>query len=222
MANSSWLNKALTTAAIAGVAVSIPSAPVLAEDEEIVEEVVVTGTRIRAPGIVSSSQISSISSDEILLQQEPEIEKILRDLPITIPGDGQNVNNGTSGAATINLRGLGANRNLILMNGQRMTPYNYAGQVDTQVIPTALVERIDVITGGASAVYGSDAIAGALNFVMKNDFQGIDLRINSSQTGDSDGENDNVSLTLGSSLADGKGNVAMNITWNERKAVLLG
>ena len=68
MANSSWLNKALTTAAIAGVAVSMPSAPVLAEDEEIVEEVVVTGTRIRAPGIVSSSQISSISSDEILLK----------------------------------------------------------------------------------------------------------------------------------------------------------
>ena len=222
MAKLSWLNKALTTAAIAGVGISIPSAPVFAEDDEIVEEVVVTGTRIRAPGIVSSSQISSISADEILLQQEPEIEKILRDLPITIPADGQNVNNGTGGAATINLRGLGSNRNLILMNGQRMTPYNYNGVVDTQVIPTALVERIDVITGGASAVYGSDAIAGALNFVMKNDFQGVDLQINSSQTGDSDGENDNMSLTLGSSLADGKGNVAMNITWNERKAVLLG
>ena len=220
MANLSWLNKALTTAAVIGASISVPSAPVLAE--EVVEEVIVTGTRIRAPGIVSSSQITSIDSEEILLQQQPEIEKILRDLPITIPGDGQNVNNGTSGAATINLRGLGANRNLILMNGQRMTPYNYNGQVDTQVIPTALVQRIDVVTGGASAVYGSDAIAGALNFVMKNDFEGVDLQINSSQTGESDGENDNISLTLGSGLADGKGNVAMNITWNERKAVLLG
>jgi iron complex outermembrane receptor protein len=139
VAKLSWLNKALTTAAIAGVGISIPSAPVFAEDDEIVEEVVVTGTRIRAPGIVSSSQISSISADEILLQQEPEIEKILRDLPITIPADGQNVYNGTGGAATINLRGLGSNRNLILMNGQRMTPYNYNGVVDTQVIPTALV-----------------------------------------------------------------------------------
>lgn len=191
-------------------------------EEKVIEEVVVTGTRITAPGTVSSSPIMSISNEEISFQQELEVEKILRGLTITIPGDGQNVNNGSSGAATIDLRGLGAQRNLILMDGMRMVPYNYNGTVDTQMIPTALLDRIDVVTGGASAVYGSDAIAGALNFRMKKDFQGVDFRTYSSQTGEGDGEINNMSLTLGSGLDDNRGNVAMNITWQERKGVRLG
>jgi iron complex outermembrane recepter protein len=180
-------------------------------EEKVIEEVVVTGTRITAPGTVSSSPIMSISNEEISFQQELEVEKILRGLTITIPGDGQNVNNGSSGAATIDLRGLGAQRNLILMDGMRMVPYNYNGTVDTQMIPTALLDRIDVVTGGASAVYGSDAIAGALNFRMKKDFQGVDFRTYSSQTGEGDGEINNMSLTLGSGLDDNRGNVAMNV-----------
>lgn len=198
------------------------SVPVFAQDNEKIEEVMVTGSRIKAAGIESSSPITSISSTEIMFQQEPEIEKILRSLPITVPGDGQNTNNGTAGAATVNLRGLGSERNLILMNGRRMTPYNYNGRVDTQVIPTALVRNIDILTGGASSVYGSDAIAGAINFQMKNDFEGVDLSVISSQTGESDGETNTISLTLGSNLDGGRGNVAMNITWVDRNAVKLG
>ena len=198
------------------------SVPVFAQDNEKIEEVMVTGSHIKAAGIESSSPITSISSTEIMFQQEPEIEKILRSLPITVPGDGQNRNNGTAGAATVNLRGLGSERNLILMNGRRMTPYNYNGRVDTQVIPTALVRNIDILTGGASSVYGSDAIAGAINFQMKNDFEGVDLSVISSQTGESDGETNTISLTLGSNLDGGRGNVAMNITWVDRNAVKLG
>jgi outer membrane cobalamin receptor len=141
-----------------------------------IEEITVTGTRITVPGVESASPIYSVGADEIQLQQQPEVERILRLLPITKPDDGQNVNNGTVGVASINLRGLGEQRNLVMIDGKRVTPYNTNGIIDTSVIPTALIDRIDIITGGASAVYGSDAISGALNFIMKRDFEGVDLR----------------------------------------------
>lgn len=208
--------------AAAAFALGLPGVTAFAADESMMEEVVVTGTRIKVPGVTSSSPIYSVDAEEIALQQEPEVEKILRLLPITIPGDNQNVNNGTGGAASIDLRGLGPQRNLVLMDGLRMTPYNYRGRVDTQMIPTALVERIDIVTGGASAVYGSDAIAGALNFVMKDDFEGVDLRSTVYQTGEDDGQVRNISLTLGSNFDNNRGNVSMNLTWQDREAVLLG
>jgi iron complex outermembrane receptor protein len=213
---------ALTIASLAAAGTMGVTSPVLAQQAEPLEEVLITGSRIRRPGLVSSSPITSVGSLQIEQQQEVTIEKVIRDMPFSIPGDGQNVNNGTAGAATINLRGLGPQRNLVLMNGRRMTPFNYNGQVDVSAIPLALVERIDVITGGASAVYGSDAIAGAMNVVLKNDFEGVDLQVNRSETGDNDGTTDSISLTLGSSLAEGRGNVAFNLSWSERKPVLLG
>ncbi|NCF59841.1 MAG: TonB-dependent receptor [Gammaproteobacteria bacterium] len=190
------------------------------DDEAALEEVVVTGTRITVPGIESSSPIYSVGSDEIDLQAQPEVERILRLLPITKPDDGQNVNNGTDGAATVDLRGLGEERNLVLVDGRRVTPYSTEGLVDLQTIPTALIERIDIITGGASAVYGSDAIAGALNFVMKKDFEGVDFRYNHSEYSEGDGQTQNASLTLGANSADGRGNAVLNVEWADRTGVL--
>jgi outer membrane receptor protein involved in Fe transport len=190
--------------------------------QEAMEEIVITGTRIEVPGTVSSSPIYSVGSQEIRLQQQPEVEKILRILPIIKPADGANVNNGTAGVATVNLRGLGAQRNLILMDGKRLTPYNVDGIVDTSVIPTALIDRIDIVTGGASAVYGSDAISGALNFIMKKDFEGIEFNTDFSQTGESDGDTLSSYFTLGANVADGRGNVVLSLNYTDREAVLLG
>ena len=198
------------------------SAVAAAEEEIIVEEVVVTGTRIKRPGLESSSPIVTIDTQEIDFQQEIDVERILRELPSTIPADNENVNNGTDGVATVDLRGLGPERNLILMNGRRMTPAYYRGRVDLSSIPTALIERVDVITGGASAVYGSDAIAGAVNFVMKNDFEGVDLLVNKSASFDADAKSDSVSLTLGSTFEDDRGHVALNVSWSDRDPLLLG
>lgn len=212
---------AMAAATLASSGLFTFSAPALGQDG-VVEELVVTGSRIRRPGLVSSSPITSVGAAQIEQAQEVTIERVIKDLPFSIPGDGQNVNNGTAGAATIDLRGLGPERNLVLLNGRRMTPFNYDGEVDVSMIPLALIERVDVVTGGASAVYGSDAIAGAVNMVMKNDFQGVDFRVNRTETGDNDGTTDLISLTLGSSLDDGRGNIAMNLTWTERKAVQLG
>jgi iron complex outermembrane recepter protein len=215
---SAW---SMAFAAIA-TAASIGTAPTVYGQEQAVETVIVTGSRIRRPGLSSSSPITSIGLEEIEFQQEVEVEQILRDLPSTIPGDGQNVNNGTDGVSTVNLRALGPERNLVLLNGRRMTPANYNGRVDLSTIPSALIERIDVITGGASAVYGSDAIAGAVNVVLKQDFEGFDLQINNTTSGDNDADTDNISLTLGSALEGGRGHVALNLSYANREAVLLG
>lgn len=214
---TAW-SMAFAAAAVSSLAV----APKAIAQDDTLEEVIVTGSRIRRPGLISSSPITTIDSAEISVQQEVSLEKILREMPSTIPGDGENVNNGTAGAGTINLRGLNPERTLVLVNGRRMTPYNYFGRVDVSTIPLALVERVDVITGGASAVYGSDAIAGAVNVVLKNDFQGFDMVVTTSESSENDGQTDNVSITMGSSLADGRGNVAFNMSWSQRDPVLLG
>ncbi|WJG08988.1 TonB-dependent receptor [Aliiglaciecola sp. LCG003] len=187
-----------------------------------VEKISVTGSRIRAPGVESSSPIFSLGEEEIGYLQTPEFEKIIRSLPSTIPADGGNVNNGTSGAATIDLRGLGAQRNLVLLDGKRMVPFNFNGQIDTSNIPTALIDRIDVVTGGASAVYGSDAVSGAVNVILKNNFQGVAIDMNHSQSGESDGDQDNFSVTIGANFDDSRGNAVLSVAWMERDPVLLG
>ncbi|GGW79594.1 TonB-dependent receptor domain-containing protein [Alteromonas halophila] len=213
----------------AATASSIISSAVLAqqntdnEDSEAsVEIIAITGSRVRSPGVESTSPIFSIGEEDIGYLQQPEFERVIRSLPSTIPADGGNVNNGTAGAATIDLRGLGAQRNLVLLNGRRMVPFNFNGQVDTSTIPTSLIERIDVITGGASAVYGSDAISGAVNVILKDDFNGAQLDLNHQQSGESDGDQSNIAFTVGGNFEDGRGNAVASVSWMERKPVLLG
>jgi iron complex outermembrane receptor protein len=222
MSQSNSVRRAVRRALLSGAAASFVAAiPAQAQDANI-QEIVVTGTRISVPGAESSSPILSVGAAEIESQLQPEVEKILRVLPITVAGDGQNANNGSAGAATVNLRGLGPQRNLVLINGKRATPYNYNGLVDTSTIPTALIERIDIVTGGASAVYGSDAIAGAINFVLRSDYEGVDLNYDMSQYDAKDGALRTASLTLGANMADGRGNVVLGINWSDRKPVKLG
>ena len=186
------------------------------------EAVRVTGTRIAIPGATSSSPIVTVRAEEFSLQQTPEVEQVLRNLPSTLPGDGQNVNNGSIGAATVNLRGLGEQRNLILVDGKRVTPYDINGVVDTSVIPTALLERVDLVTGGASAVYGSDAMSGAINFIMKRNFQGVDIDYTNGITEEGDGDKTNIQMTMGTNVAGGKGNIAVALTYAHRDGVQLG
>lgn len=185
-----------------------------------VSEVVVTGSRIQTPGIQSASPIVTVGADQIRQQQTPEAEKILRLLPGVVPEDGDAVNNGTEGVTTLNLRGLGAQRNLVLLNGKRMTPYNIDGEVDLSRVPTALLERVDVITGGASAVYGSDAISGAVNFITKTDFEGFEADSNYSLTGDGDGEVISTAFTVGANSSDGRGNAVVSLNYSKREGVL--
>jgi len=229
MFNNSKLAKSVRLAMAVGAVSALSATAAMAQEatadtiaEASVEKITITGSRIRRPGAISTSPIFSMNAEELGFFQEPEVERMLKVLPSTIPGDGANVNNGSAGAATVNLRGLGEERTLVLMNGRRMTPFNFDGEVDTAAIPTALIQSVDIVTGGASAVYGSDAISGAVNFIMKKDFEGVELQYNHAVTGDNDGEKDNISLTIGSNSADGKGNVALSVSWMNREQVLLG
>jgi outer membrane receptor protein involved in Fe transport len=187
--------------------------------DEQSETIVVTGTRITTPGIESSSQITSVGTEEIILQQTSEAEKIIRTLPMTVPGDGANANNGTAGAATVNLRALGPERNLVMMNGARITPFDFDGKVDTQVVPTALIDRIDIITGGASTVYGSDAMSGVINFILKRDFEGAEFNVERSITGEDDGETVSIAATLGANIDGGRGNAVLSLIYSDRDGV---
>jgi len=199
-----------------------------AQDDDTDDVVVVTGTRIQSPNVVSSSPVQTVGEVELEFQQEPNVERIFRNLPITIPGDGQNVNNGTAGATTIDLRGLGPNRSLVLVNGKRLTPFAgaatgaAAGVVDVQTVPVNMLERIDIVTGGASAVYGSDAMSGAINFILKDDFEGVELQYDGSISEQSDGETQSLSALIGANLDDGKGNVVMSLGYTDRVGVQFG
>lgn len=212
---------ALATTLISTIGLNAPVFAQDSDDEEVGDVVRITGTRIQTPNVTAISPINTIGQAEIGLQQTPEIERVFRDLPITIPGDGQNVNNGTAGAATIDLRGLGTERSLILIDGKRMVPYNFNGIVDVATLPTSMIDRVDVVTGGASAVYGSDAMAGAINFILRDDFEGIEASTDYTVSDESDGDIYTIDVLLGSGLADDRGHVVLGMNYTKREPVLL-
>lgn len=186
------------------------------------EEVVVTGTRITNPNLSLSTPVLSVGENEIELQQAQTAEELLRQLPGAVPSIGPAVNNGADGSARIDLRGLGSNRNIILLDGMRVTPVGLDAVVDLNNVPLALVERVDVVTGGASTVYGADAISGALNFVLKDDFEGVELDAGYRITQEGDGEIFRADLTLGAGFEDGRGNVVLGIAYQDANAVFQG
>lgn len=140
-------------------------------------DIVVTGTRIRRPELVSNSPLTTVGTQELALQGANNVENVLNRLPQFTPDANENVSNGSNGTAQVNLRNLGSNRVLTLVNGQRLLPTQ---AMDLNFVPSAIVERIDVATGGASAVYGSDALSGVVNFILRDHLDGIRLDAQSS------------------------------------------
>jgi iron complex outermembrane receptor protein len=139
-----------------------------------VEEFVVTGSRIPQPNLTSTSPITVIGDQEAKLQGTTNVETLINNLPQAFADFTSTASNGASGTATVNLRGLGSQRTLVLVDGKRLMPADPKLPVaDLNTIPAALVDHVEVVTGGASAVYGSDALAGVVNFVMKKDFEGV-------------------------------------------------
>jgi outer membrane receptor protein involved in Fe transport len=195
--------------------------PLLAQ--ETIDVVQVTGTRITSPGITSNSPISSITAEEIRAAQPIAVEEFFKGLPAAVPAVGPGTNNGTGGAATIDLRGLGPNRTLVLINGRRMVPFNLGGTVDTNSIPIALLSRVDLMTGGASVVYGADAVSGVVNFNLKRNFTGIDLSTSYGATADQrDARRRRTDLTVGANLADNRGNVVLSVGKTSADPLLQG
>lgn len=186
------------------------------------ERIEITGSRIKSIGAESSSPITSVGKEDITVKQPVAVEELVRGLPAAYPAIGPSINNGSNGTATIDLRGMGSNRTLVLINGRRFVPATLGGTVDTNAIPVSLLERVDLVTGGASAVYGADAVAGVVNFVTKRNFTGVEATTLYSTTKAGDGGRQKNDITLGANMPDGKGNVVLHIGTTKTDPVRLG
>jgi iron complex outermembrane recepter protein len=190
--------------------------------QETIQKVEITGSRIKSIGAVSNSPIMSVSEEELKAGQALAVEEVIRGLSSAVPAIGPGVNNGTAGGATIDLRGLGARRSLVLIDGRRFVPFDLNGIVDTNSIPTSLLRRIDIVTGGASAVYGADAIAGVANFILKKNFEGVEFSSSYGSSSESDSKRRRVDLTIGGNFADNKGNAVLSVGASKSDPLLVG
>ncbi|QMW24515.1 TonB-dependent receptor [Sandaracinobacteroides saxicola] len=212
-------------ALLSGVAQAQTPAPTpaaAAAEAADADTIVVTGSRIARPDLESVSPVAVVSSQEIALKGTVNVEEVLNELPQFIPSQTAFSNNPGDGAATIDLRGLGAGRTLVLVNGRRWVSYDVTQLIDLNTIPAALIESTQVLTGGSSAVYGSDAISGVVNFIMKKDFQGVQLDAQYRITGRGDGGTFNANATIGGNFADGKGNATLFIGYIKRDPIFQG
>ncbi|MET1755616.1 TonB-dependent receptor [Novosphingobium sp. RD2P27] len=200
-----------------------PQEGVVAQDAATpADAIVVTGTLIRNPNLVATSPVTSVTSEELQLRQTNLAEQFLRELPGVVPSLGSAVNNGNGGASYVNLRGLGANRNLVLLDGTRIAPADLDGIVDLNNIPIALIERTDILTGGASTTYGADAVSGVINFITKRDFSGLEATASNQITERGDGNVFRIDVTVGANFDDGRGNAVFSVGYQEADPVLQG
>lgn len=190
--------------------------------EENVQQVVVTGSRIIRADYSANSPIASVTDEQILGNSDVTLDTFLNTLPQVIPAGGPQSNNPpNAGQSNIDLRGLGANRNLVLIDGRRAMVSAATMTVDLNTIPQALISNIEVVTGGAGAVYGADAVAGAVNIKLKDNFEGFDLHSTfSNATKDWDAKEYGVSALLGGNFADDRGNVAIGFDYSNREALI--
>ena len=188
-------------------------------DDQLLEEIVVTGTRLPRPDFDSASPIVTVTADAFKRTGSATTETTLNRYPQFVPTKSGTSNAFSEGESSLNLRGLGAKRTLTLVQGRRLTPVNGDGETDVNVIPPALIEKAEILTGGASAVYGSDAIAGVVNLPLRREFDGVELGASAVQTDRGDGQEYDVSLTAGSHFAEGRGSVMGYVAYYDRAQI---
>lgn len=249
----------LATTIITGAALAAFAAPAFAQtagpETDTVDEIVVTGSRIPQANLVTTSPVTQVTAEDIKVQGVTRVEDLVTQLPQAFTSQNSTVSNGASGTATVSLRNLGSDRTLVLIDGRRMgygSPNDTAA--DLNQIPAQLVERVEVLTGGASAVYGSDAIAGVVNFIMKKDLEGIQINAQYGMyqhhndydgTGNvraeierrgltnpaefslpddnvSDGESRDITISMGVSSPDGKGNLLAYAGYRNNNPIMQG
>jgi iron complex outermembrane receptor protein len=173
------------------------------------QDIIITGSRIPRPDLTSTSPLTVVKSEEFQLSGASTVEQVINSLPQVAPSFTAFSNNPGNGTALINLRGLGAKRNLVLVNGRRWMFFDANQIVDVNTIPAFLVDSVDVVTGGASAVYGSDAIAGVTNFHLRTDLEGVLVGGSYAITQRGDGTRYDIYGAIGTRFADGRGNVTI-------------
>jgi outer membrane receptor protein involved in Fe transport len=241
------LSLAVAQALGAGILVGLTAPAALGQQYQ--EKITVTGTRIPTPNLESTSPISVVTPIDIKIEHPVSVENLINNMPQVFADQGNMLSNAATGTADIDLRGLGSQRTLVLINGRRLPagdPFIFS--TDINMMPLPLIERVDIYTGGASAVYGSDAISGVVNFIINQRFQGVQFDWGHSfynhQQGnglasviagraatnpaqfkvpgdvDSDGEVENYSVAMGSDFANGKGNAVVFLGYSRSHPVL--
>ena len=245
-AGSAWRSErriGLLSFAALALSVITPTTATAQDDEEL-EEVVVTGSRLTAnPNLAAATPVLSVTGEEGMMRGNVRIEDFINVLPQVFAGQASEVSNGATGTATLNLRGLGSVRTLVLIDGKRL-PYGSSviAAPNVDMIPLQMVERVDILTGGASAVYGSDAIGGVVNFILQRDFEGVEFGgqygFSTAENDDSfyasvleaggqpvpgsatDGEEALVYVKMGVNSPDGRGNVTLFASYEDRQEIL--
>lgn len=184
------------------------------------EAIVVTGSRLVRPELDAPSPVTTVDSETFDLTGTVTVETLLNELPQLIPGNTRTSNNqGGEDFSTLDLRGLGPQRTLILVDGERVPASSTTGVVDIGTLPAGLIERVDVVTGGASAVYGSDAMAGVVNFILKDNFEGMEVTGQYGISEHGDAANFNIQGLLGGNFGDDRGNLTFFTSYYTRESV---
>ena len=217
-----WAPSALAQA-VEPPAATIPADTPTADPDAEPADIVVTGSRISRPDYVAESPILSVGPEAIAARGPTTLDTTFNQLPQFAAS---NANSGSSparqGRANANLRGLGIQRTLVLLDGRRTQPSDPLGAVDLNTIAPGLIENIEVITGGASAVYGSDAIAGVVNVKLRNRFEGLELDAQYGVSDRSDAEGLSLSATMGGNFAGDRGNIVASIGYFDRTSTFRG
>ncbi len=244
------LRSAIRRALLMGTAAASAATLQVQAADETIQEIVVTGSRISVPNMQSISPVTAISAEDISATGKVRVEDILNQMPQAFAAQGSTISNGSNGTATVDLRGLGAKRTLVLVNGRRMMPgnpdaaanYNGAGAADLNQIPKQLIERVEVLTGGASSVYGADAVGGVVNFILNTRFEGVKVEANYSfyqhkndnpvadvvsassyalpDSSVNTGYSKDFAFVMGSNFADERGNATFYATYTDTDAIL--
>ena len=230
----------MVSAGVLGLSIGFPSlaaaqdAAILAQEaaDEPIETgnaIVVTGTRIQRPEAATATPVIAVTGENIVQSGVTNITELLTQTPALFNSEGNfdaagsQARTGAAGANLLNLRNLGANRTLVLVNGRRHVA-GIAGEaaVDTNTIPVGLIERVDVLTGGVSSVYGADGVSGVVNFILRRDFEGIDIRAQNGISDFGDADSRFFSATVGTNFADDRANIALSYEYRDDARVGFG
>jgi outer membrane receptor protein involved in Fe transport len=218
----------MASAATMVVATGLVAVPSFAQQttaaaaEAPADMIVVTGSRIARANQISNSPIAVVTGEQTTAFSDITLDTFLNTLPQVNPAGTSTSNNpGNGGQSNINLRGLGSNRNLVLIDGRRPMVSASDQTVDLNTIPQGLIQSIEVVTGGAGATYGADAIAGVVNLKLKRNFEGVDLRVNYSNSVKAlDAEEYQFSGLIGGNFAEGRGNIVFSAEYSKREGLI--
>ncbi len=218
---SSWCMAGVSALCSAAALAQAP--PATTETTEL-EQIVVTGSRIARPDYDTPTPVTSLGAEEIQKSAPTNIADYVNQLPqlsgSSTPRTGNgNTSTGFNGLNNLNLRGLGANRTLVLLDGQRVVSSALNGAVDINNLPSALIERVDVVTGGASAAYGSDAVSGVVNFILDKDFTGLKMNVSGGVSDRSDDRATNADISFGTGFSDGRGHWLVSGEYNRVEGI---